>query len=744
VAHIENKSQARGTHNEDFSFKADLPDGHVLAVGDFANTSFDEINEMAVNELGKILDDPNIVKANVPLLLTQVALQFNKRLLDFKKGYDQSFQCCVVFAAVQGSRLFYLPIGDCRITVRRGETLFLLNGSVWVDPAGNPLTPMITTQQEMERGVDEAPSQVLGVAPVELPLSQVMEFELKKDDMILLFSDGVDKVVSPANLLTLILSAPPDESLGELVARVLSEVDIKNGDDDRTILIAAGPHESEEEKAVASALEQATGVRQKLKEQFEELRLLRDGLQQKGTVEGYFDTIKRQLGTLPTIVYLDQLMTSNKDLSTRQYKALKQQLDNLQATLRSVVDASAQPPGTRRARGEDKDLSDDDKTSSPPQGAGAGQDNINDARTFAPAGANGSLFQDYNHSLPFHEGVIHITRGRIELIDESDVDVQGLNRKDGTPKHIYLVTTSNAPPGWLTVWYLYLKGKLNIHTNKLSAADLKNWVLTQPKDSLQSLNNSELINWRESHWQLRVRRRKAQLPNQHGQITKEENELVSQFQQRLGVATTEGGQINAWPQPNAARTLLGKMWAYLKPHLWWVATIISLLVFSYIIFLRPNTTTEQRPAVQTQETTDKAWGFYLGADGRTLFLTAGRVREPSDYRIKVGSEGEFMAKAASLRFESVDDVLRALRNSLRDMVLAPGEIQKPPAGQKFFRVEAEDMNDPCNLFLKRVNNTLPTGVHTDIVELEKLNPGLRCREIKAGDELLVYIERQGR
>lgn len=741
MAHIEDKSQPRGTHNEDFSFKADLPGGHLLAVGDFASTTFDEINEMAVNELGKILDDPNIVKANVPLLLTQIALQFNNRLLGFKKGYDQSFQCCVVFAAVKGSRLFYLPIGDCRITVQRGEALFLLNGSVWVDPAGNPLTPMITTQQEMQRGADEGPAQVLGVAPVELPLSQVKDFELEKDDMILLFSDGVDKVVSPANLLTLILSAPPDDSLGELVARVLSEVDIKNGDDDRTILIAAGPHESEEEKAAASALEHTTEVRKKLEEQFEEqfeeLRLLRDGLQQKGPVEEYFDTIKRQLGTLPTIAYLDQLMTSNKELSARQYKALKQQLDNLQATLRSAGDASAQPPRTTRARGEDKDLSDDDKTPSPPQGAGAGLDNIR-------AGANGSLFQDYNHSLPFHEGVIHITRGRIELIDESDVDVQGLNRKDGTPKQIYLVTTGNAPPGWLTVWYLYLKGKLNIQTRKLSAIDLKEWVLAQPKDSLQSLNNSELIKWRESHWQLRDRRRKAQLLNEHGQITKEEDELVSQFEQRLGGATTEGWQINSWPQSSSVRTLLGKMWAYLKKHWVWVATIISLLVFIYLIFLWPNTTTEQRPAVQTQETTDKAWGFYLGADGRTLFLTAGRVREPSDYRIKVGAEGEFTAKAASLRFESEDDALRTLRNNLRDMVLAPGEVQKPPAGQKFFQVEAEDMNAPCELFLKRVNDQLPTGVHTDINELEKLNPGLRCREIKVGYELLVYSERQDR
>src|SRR2546430_2324389 len=78
------------------------------------------------------------------------------------------FEWCAVFAVIRGVMLYYLPIGDCRLAVCRGSALWLLNGSVWVDPGNNPLPPMITAQQEVQRGDEDPPSQALGVGPLNL------------------------------------------------------------------------------------------------------------------------------------------------------------------------------------------------------------------------------------------------------------------------------------------------------------------------------------------------------------------------------------------------------------------------------------------------------------------------------------------------------------------------------------------------------------------------------------------------
>ncbi len=161
-----------------------------------------------------------------------------------------SFQCCAVFGAIVGAKLYYLDVGDCRIAVRRGQSLYLLNGTLWVDTTGNPLPPLIVGGQAVRRGPETPPSQVLGVRPEYLSPSQVEEFSLERDDQVLVYSDGVDKVVSPTQLLEVLTNGNQRGGLEEIVKEVMKEVDINLGDDDRTFLIAGGPHEGMESNAI--------------------------------------------------------------------------------------------------------------------------------------------------------------------------------------------------------------------------------------------------------------------------------------------------------------------------------------------------------------------------------------------------------------------------------------------------------------------------------------------------------------
>jgi stage II sporulation SpoE-like protein len=252
VATIAHLSEAQGTRNEDFRFSSKITDKDILVVGDFARTSYAGVNKLAVEAVEEALTLPDSICISPALLLVQVVTCLNNRLLNMRIAYpDMSFQCCVVLSALCGTSFYYLPVGDCRVAIRRGKVLFLLNGSIWSDTADHYLPPMITLDQKMHRGVEEAPQKVLGVIPIAFSESDVRVFDLNREDTVLLYSDGVDKALSPTKILELLVSRPAQDSPEEAARRILTEVRAQMADDDRTVLIAMGPHVSPSSEAMA-------------------------------------------------------------------------------------------------------------------------------------------------------------------------------------------------------------------------------------------------------------------------------------------------------------------------------------------------------------------------------------------------------------------------------------------------------------------------------------------------------------
>lgn len=299
MANIASDSHARSTHNEDFSYCAKLAHVEVLIVGDFAGSSYTGLDKLAENELKTLIAQSSVSVDNaIPVLLADIAIRLNNRLLNYKRDYNTSFQCSVIFAALDGQTLHYLSMGDCRLAVRRDEYLFLLNGSVWLDAEGNPLSTLVTAGQPMKRGREIPPAHVLGVSQLAVSHTDVVTFPLQMNDVVLIYSDGVDKVLSPAQILDLLLNAPeliePDQAkVKRLVSRVLDLVRVNLGDDDRTLLVAAGAHKVLIERRGISVAQQETAER--LNQQLMELVA---SIKEIGTNVNYTN---QRLIALPTI-----------------------------------------------------------------------------------------------------------------------------------------------------------------------------------------------------------------------------------------------------------------------------------------------------------------------------------------------------------------------------------------------------------------------------------------------------------
>ncbi len=278
---VSHHSEAQGLNNEDFHFDKKLSNAHVLVVGDFARSAFPGLDKLAKSELEGILKNGGVSVVPPPEMLADIAIRFNNRLLEYRAGYksdpEKRFQCCAVFAVISGTEFYYLPIGDCRVAVRRGDVLLLLNGTVWQDAAGNPLSTVITADQEVRRGPEERPSLVMGVHPLSLSRADVNKLDLAPDDQALLYSDGVDKAISPAQLLNILRDTRgnPSGHLAEaMVAKVLKEVRSNFGDDDRTMLVALGPYVNSATQTFAVELRRVEDELKTLKQQLPDIEKL--------------------------------------------------------------------------------------------------------------------------------------------------------------------------------------------------------------------------------------------------------------------------------------------------------------------------------------------------------------------------------------------------------------------------------------------------------------------------------------
>jgi serine/threonine protein phosphatase PrpC len=250
---IVSKTKARAHNNEDFIYSRRYGDDAVVVVGDFAQTSYTGVDTLATSFLNEIVEGIKFNNVEAAVLLVQIVAEFNNRLLSHKKAYGLDFQCCAIFGILKNDVLSFLPVGDCRIAIERENSLYLYNDTVWREEFGNPLPPIVTVGMKVRIGPEDPPNLALGVNALNFATSHVRNLTLKSDDTAILYSDGVDKVISPVQLLGLI-NHTEKRDRENLAEKILQEVARGNALDDRSIILIFGPYFSGEEKEIKEGI----------------------------------------------------------------------------------------------------------------------------------------------------------------------------------------------------------------------------------------------------------------------------------------------------------------------------------------------------------------------------------------------------------------------------------------------------------------------------------------------------------
>jgi hypothetical protein len=236
---------AQGKGNEDFVYPpapADMRRSTVFVVGDFMATTFPNIGEQAVASIDGILR--RVSKLPPRYLLSQLANDLDKAMKNAAQGrHVVEF---TMAAGVIDDRylLYYITIGDCGINVYREGRLHLLNGSNF-----HVSSMTVEATDEIKRVAQSAPwppsrGQKCGRGTTYVQPREVELFQLERDDLVLFFSDGVERNLTPVDRLKLIEEAKSqggDRFPELLVTRTLSEAQQRGGGDDCTLLALAGP-----------------------------------------------------------------------------------------------------------------------------------------------------------------------------------------------------------------------------------------------------------------------------------------------------------------------------------------------------------------------------------------------------------------------------------------------------------------------------------------------------------------------
>ena len=223
------------SHNEDCAYDWPTSKGHLFVVLDFASFSYTTLPltlQRSVKEVVEELD--KVPGLSVESFLGEVAKELNNFVFTYgRDNFDSKLFCVAAIALVHGNTLYYLTYGDARINIFTDDRLLLLNGAKYQTRS------VITDTKDAPPPFRENPEQ-MGRSLFDMPLTdRVCRFELSDDDVILMYSDGLEENVTPQRRLSEL------RTLGKTDPKTLGETMIKIADaqDDRTITVIEGPYQ---------------------------------------------------------------------------------------------------------------------------------------------------------------------------------------------------------------------------------------------------------------------------------------------------------------------------------------------------------------------------------------------------------------------------------------------------------------------------------------------------------------------
>lgn len=347
---------AQNKGNEDFLYPprpADMPNSSVFIVGDFMSTTFPDVGEQAVFSISRILKRAGRLPPRH--LLCMLANDLDKAMKNAAQGRHAVEFTMAAGVISDGDYLYYLTIGDCGINVYRDGRLHLLNGSHW-----QVSSTTVESGDEISRGVQAAPwppsrTVKCGRGTTFIQPRDVDVFWLQKGDMVLFFSDGIERNLTPVDRLKLIESPTvlaEGADLEALVQRTLSEAQQRGGGDDCTLLAVAGPFEhtpSEEVEQMKTGLDNS--LRQlttQIVDSRESVRRLEENAARHTQLEGIVAQLSQLHSTLSELstdarTRLEQLAEDSKKATARREQIIllnqtRPTLEDLQSQLNALAD----------------------------------------------------------------------------------------------------------------------------------------------------------------------------------------------------------------------------------------------------------------------------------------------------------------------------------------------------------------------------------------------------------------------
>lgn len=741
------ETKARTENNEDFYYHHKGGDTRFLMVGDFARISYGGVDELAASLLKTILSKNGMDELGPQILLVQTALEFNNRLLDYRKGFGHTFQCCAVFAVVDGNRLFYLPVGDCRIAVYRSESLILLNETIWREDSGNVLPPVVTKDRKVVRGNEDPPNAALGVEPMSFSVGDVSSFPLQSDDVVVLYSDGVDKFVSPVKLIELIGSGQENEKgRQEVAANILNAVDYARGDDDRTVMLYFGPHISIDEKTRDEMHklreDNADHLNRISQDNEEKLKVIEDKLAQKlKNLEGLSDQVSKLKDDLSNDLQgIGSQMEANAEKIAAALAAKsgeqgpsidqKKMVENFAMLDRLVGEAKRVLYPETKGKGK------------------KGTDPIEHLEPEIPRPAEPSTRGDAREGrflLPeelniTREGVIKVWEGHFALVDESGVH-SGAN-SESTSTEVAYFRFGDDTSGLLTAFHLYLRRFVILMKTDRPIRELQDLIEARKTQFLEKYGNTDFSDAKRKHWPIRDKyaRRKV-TDRRYKALVDEERALAREVLGSNDDTDSQNSDAGVqYPQPTR--------WLF-DPVIITAGAIILLVIVLFLLYFLgwlPGTGSSGNTANANTAATPKPPGRTLsvGGDGRTIYFTteSGELQK-LDERIRVGQEESGRKDVGNAGTASLVDHKSLLEknNTLFIKHQSVDDISKEQADKSigFWPVTGEDVaarsdSDKDSICKKLIQRSKST---TKIEELKTLNPSLVCENLKDGEQVLL-------
>ena len=171
--------------------------------------------------------------------LRQEAHRIDRRIVDELDNGERSCGTTMVAAAVSDSgALHWLSVGDSRIYILRGQEIVQVtrDHNYFLLLTEQVRSGEITAAEAEQNKDREALVSYLGIGGLSLMDINPQPFQLEKNDLVLLCSDGLTKTLSQAQILSFIQDGPVNLSL---CARMLTHkaYELRRGSQDNTSVI---------------------------------------------------------------------------------------------------------------------------------------------------------------------------------------------------------------------------------------------------------------------------------------------------------------------------------------------------------------------------------------------------------------------------------------------------------------------------------------------------------------------------